>query len=160
MRISLPSVLPRRGSVPAMTVLFALLVVSGPGEAQETASTDSAAVAEVVERYHRALATADSAAAMALLAPEAIILESGGMESRGEYESHHLPADMRFARAVTRERGPIHVRVEGDVAWTAAISRSVGTIGEREIDSRGAELMVLRRSPEGWRIEAIHWSSR
>jgi hypothetical protein len=28
------------------------------------------------------------------------------------------------------------------------------------VNSTGAELMVLRRDGDGWRIVAIHWSSR
>ena len=121
---------------------------------------DSAAVAAVVERYHAALVSGDTAAAMTLLAPEAVVLESGGMESRQEYREHHLPADMEFARSVTHERGPVAVRVVGEAAWAWSASGSLGRFRERDIDAQGAELMVLRRAPEGWRIEAIHWSSR
>lgn len=128
--------------------------------AQHQTPSDSAAVVEVIERYHAALAQADTATAMALLAPDAIILESGGMETREEYRSHHLPADMAFARAVPRQRSSIEVRVHGNTAWAASTSVVRGTFRDREIDSRGAELMVLRRSPGGWLIEAIHWSSR
>lgn len=163
MRNPLPVGLPRHLAVGASAILAALLIAS-PSAAQQPPSTgsvtDSAAVVEVIELYHEALAAGDSATAISLLAPGALILESGGMETREEYESHHLPADIRFARAVARERGPIHVRVQGDVAWAASVSRSVGTYGQREIDARGAELMVLRRASDRWRIEAIHWSSR
>jgi hypothetical protein len=28
------------------------------------------------------------------------------------------------------------------------------------VNSAGAELMVLTRMPDGWRISAVHWSSR
>jgi ketosteroid isomerase-like protein len=128
--------------------------------AQETSAADSAAVVEVIERYHTALAEADTAAVMALLAPNAIILESGGMETREEYRSHHLPADMAFARAVPRERGDMHVRVHGFTAWAASLNTARGTYRDREIDSRGAELMVFHRTETGWLIDAIHWSSR
>lgn len=124
------------------------------------AASDSAEVVHVIESYHTALARADTAAAMALLAADAIILESGGMETREEYRSHHLPADMAFAGAVPRERSSIVVRVHGNTAWAASTSTVRGTFRDREIDARGAELMVLRRTSDGWRIEAIHWSSR
>jgi ketosteroid isomerase-like protein len=129
-------------------------------EAQRASPGDSAAVVEVVERYHAALSAGDTATVMSLLAPGAVVLESGGIESREEYRSHHLPADMAFAKAVPRERGPIQVRVNGGTAWAASTSISQGRFRDREIDSQGAELMVLRRTEEGWRIEAIHWSSR
>lgn len=123
-------------------------------------SADSAAIAAVVDAYHSALATGDSISALALLTEDAIILESGGIETRDEYRAHHLPADIAFARAVPRERGPIQVAVRGDVAWAASVSTSRGQFGDRAINSAGAELMVLVRTAEGWRIAAIHWSSR
>lgn len=126
----------------------------------QTDSPDSAAVAQAVTDYHAALARGDSAAALALLAPDAVILESGGLEARGEYRAHHLPGDIGFARAVPSRRGPIRVTLAGDVAWAVSSSETTGTFRDRAINSTGVELMVLSRTPEGWRIRAIHWSSR
>ena len=123
-------------------------------------AADSAAVAGTVRRYHEALARGDSAAALALLAPGAVVLESGGMETLAEYRAHHLPADIEFARAIPEKRGAIQVRVAGDAAWAASTSTAQGTFRGRAVDSSGAELMVLERTPDGWRIAAIHWSSR
>ena len=121
---------------------------------------DSAAVAAVVVKFHAALAAGDSLAALALLAEDATILESGGVETRAEYRSHHLSSDIRFEQAVKIDRGLIHVRVRGDVAWTSATSVAQGEMNGRPINSASAELMVLVRTPNGWRISAIHWSSR
>ena len=118
------------------------------------------AVAGVVDGYHHALAVGDSAAALALLSPNAIIVESGGVESLREYRSHHLPADIAFARAVKATRSPVRVTVRGDVAWTDATSTTRGKYGGKTVNSGGAELMVLTRAPAGWKINAIHWSSR
>jgi ketosteroid isomerase-like protein len=123
-------------------------------------ASDSADVARAVERFHEALASGDSAAALALLAPGATVLESGGEETVAEYRAHHLPADIEYARAVSGERGPMRVTVRGDVAWASSTSRSRGTFKGRPVDSAGAELMVLTRAADGWRIAAIHWSSR
>lgn len=139
--------------------LFAQDLASAPA-ALRTAPSDSAEVAATIERYHAALAAGDSAAAAALLAPDAMILEHGGVETRAEYLAHHLPGDIAFARAVRSERGPIRVTVRGDVAWAISTSTTQGEYGGRQINSAGAELMVLTRTPEGWKISAIHWSSR
>jgi hypothetical protein len=35
-----------------------------------------------------------------------------------------------------------------------------GTYRDRAVNSQCVELMLLERTPEGWRIAAIHWSSR
>ena len=121
---------------------------------------DSAAVAEVVNRFHGALESGDSATALALLAEDAVIQESGGVETRAEYRGHHLPGDIQFARAVHSERSAVRVRVEGDAAWATSTSTTQGEFRERAINSAGAELMVLVRTPQGWKIAAIHWSSR
>jgi uncharacterized protein (TIGR02246 family) len=151
----------RRVTFSLAALLLASLPLGSQGlEAQQASPGDSAAVVEVVERYHAALSAGDTATAMSLLAPDAVVLESGGIETREEYRSHHLPADMAFARAVPRERGPIQVRVHGNSAWAASTSVTKGRFRDREINSQGAELMVLRRTDAGWRIEAIHWSSR
>ena len=124
------------------------------------AESDSTAVAAVVERYHRALESGDSVGALALLTTDAVILESGGIETREEYRSHHLPADIAFARAVKSLRGPVRVVVRADVAWATSTSTVEGEFRGRPINSAGAELMVLTRTTEGWKINAIHWSSR
>lgn len=124
-------------------------------------ANDSAAVASVVRAFHHAIETGDSAAALALLSPDAIVLESGGIESRAEYRSHHLPADIAFGMAVRSKRGPMTVRVLGDAAWATSTATTEGTFRSRAINTAGAELVVLSRSAAGqWRIRAIHWSSR
>lgn len=128
--------------------------------AEAQAPGDSAAVAAVVERFRNALATGDSASALSLLAEDAVILESGTVETRSEYRAHHLPADMAFAAAVRSTRGPMTVTVKGDLAWVSSASIAQGQFRDRAVNSASAELMVLSREPRGWIIRAIHWSSR
>ena len=117
-------------------------------------------VAAVIDAYHEALAAGDSVAALGHLAPDVTILESGGVEDKEQYRSGHLAGDMRFAQAVPRERGEIQVTILGDVAWAYSTSTTQGRLGDREINSQGAELMVLAREGGAWKIKAIHWSSR
>jgi len=122
--------------------------------------SDSQDVADVVARFHAALAAGDSVAALALLSDDVTILESGGVESRAEYRSHHLPGDMAFARAIPGKRSGLSVRLRGDVAWVTSTSVTEGEFRGRKVNSTGAELAILTREPGGWRIRAIHWSSR
>lgn len=132
----------------------------------EAAPDDSAAVAATVHAYRRALAEGDSTAALALLASDALILESGGVETREDYRRHHLPEDIRFARAVPSVPGPLRVVVSGNTAWATGTTVTEGRMEGRAVNSAGAELMVLTRAtnregtPHGWVIRAIHWSSR
>jgi ketosteroid isomerase-like protein len=115
--------------------------------------------AAVVEAFHAALAAGDRAAAEALLAPDAIVLEGGHVETRAEYLAHHLAADVEFARAVAHQRRDVRVVTQGEVAWVSARSNADGEIRGRTIRNAGAELIVLSRDAAGWRIRAIHWSS-
>lgn len=145
----------------AVALAGATTLITNDLAAREFASPsdDSTAIALTVQKYHEALSTGDSAAALALLAPDAVILEGGGVERREDYRGHHLPADIAFARGVPAERGAIRVVIRGDVAWASSTSTSKGTFRGRTINSRGAELMVLTREGSGWQIRAIHWSS-
>lgn len=146
----------------AVTIVAALATVSSTAVAQHEghgAMADSAAVASVITKYHEAMAAGDSAGALALLSDDAVILESGGVETRAEYRLHHLPADIGFAKAIRSQRGPLLVRVRGDVAWASSTSTTQGEMNGRAINSTGAELMVLVRTTQGWKIAAIHWSS-
>ena len=136
---------------------LAILITAMPVTAQ---TSDSAAVAQTVATFHAALATGDSAAALSLLAEDVLVLESGGLETRAEYRAHHLPADISFAQALPSTRTPQRIIVSGDVAWVVGTSQTTGTYRERTVNTTGAELIVLTRETAGWRIRAIHWSSR
>ncbi len=150
--------LPLAGAIIAVTTALAYSNSARAGI--PGAHPDSAAVVAVVNRYHAALSSGDSAAALELLADDAIVLESGGTETRAEYRSHHLGSDIAFARAVKSVRSPLAVTVNGNTAWTSGTSTVVGEFNGRPINSAGAESMVLTRSGDSWEIRSIHWSSR
>lgn len=122
-------------------------------------ASDRDAIAATVQAFHDALKNGDRAAAMALLAIDAQILEGGHRETRDQYERGHLGADIDFAKAVPSTKGAFIVRQEGNVAWTSSVSRSTGRMHSTDVDTEGAELMVLVKEGEQWKIRAIHWSS-
>ena len=134
------------------------LLAAPPVRAQQP--SDSAAVTATAARFHAALATGDSAGAAALLADDALVLETGDIETRAQYLAHHIRADIQFARSTRTERERTLVRQQGDVAWVTSSTRVRGRFRGRVVNSRGAELMVLTRDGTGWRIAAVHWSSR
>jgi ketosteroid isomerase-like protein len=140
----------------AALVIAAALLVPNAVHAQ----SDSAQVVGTLSRFHAALASGDSIGALALLAPDAVVLEAGAMETRSEYHTHHLGADIEFARAVPSVRTLKQVTVKGDVAWVVSTSETKGTFKDRAINSTGAELVVLTKRGARWMISGIHWSSR
>ena len=158
---------------PEWEVEWATFVFAVAGaQPQAPSATDSADVVGTVSRFHDALAGGDSAAALALLAPDVVIFESGDVERRDDYRRHHLPGDIAFARAIPGSRTLVGVSVVGDAAWVSATTITAGQFNGRAINSVGAELVVLTRarrqgeavsSARGsapWQIRAIHWSSR
>ena len=116
-------------------------------------------IAATVGAFHAALKKGDCAAVMALLAPDAHILEGGHAESREEYEKGHLASDIEFAQAVASTRENVVARQEGSAGWVTSSSRVSGSFKGRDVNSAGAELIVLSKTADGWRIRAIHWSS-
>lgn len=124
-------------------------------------SADAASAAAVVDAFHAALASGNTDGALALMAPDVLIFETGGAErSRDEYAGHHLGSDAAFAAAVpssvTRRAG----QVVGDVAWISSEGRITGEYNGRAVDRLTTETMVLVRHGETWMIHHIHWSSR
>lgn len=143
----------------ALTIAFVSVLAAGPLAAQ-SATDESASVIAVVDRFHTAITTGNSAVAMQLLSEDAVMLEAGGVESRAQYVKDHLPADIEFEKTVSTQRSPIRVVVLGDTAWATSTSEMTGTFQGKPIALTGTELMVLSRAPDGWRVRAIAWSSR
>jgi ketosteroid isomerase-like protein len=131
--------------------------VKSSSAAKSTA--DSVAVVRVAFRFHKALETGDTATIKQLLAPDLRVLEGGGVETRAEYLAHHLAADIEFAKSVRSERRLASYRREGSIAWLVSTSSARGTFRGRPVDGVGAELMILSKTPSGWQIRAVHWSS-
>lgn len=148
---------------------FAAVSLLGPAVAHETKSLPSAAAsipvvakpaADVVDGFHAALKRGDTGTASSLLATNALIFESGGVErGKAEYASHHLAADAAFAGATTHSVTRRSGAASGDFAWIATEGRTTGTYKERLIDNLSTETMLLRRANGIWQIVHIHWSS-
>ena len=150
---------------------FVFSTGTAPGTLAPTgaaASATSATIPEVttaaatVAAFHAALARGDSGAAVAMLAADVVVAESGELQSLAEYRGHHLAADIAFARAIPLLRTVAATGAMGDAAWVTATTVANGQFNGRAVRSSGAELMVLSRdgSAAPWRIRAIHWSSR
>jgi len=117
-------------------------------------------VLDAVGRFRAILSSGDTAGIHALLARDLRVLESGTVENREEYLSHHLSEDIAFSKAVPENRTSSSYTCEGNAAWLVSTSTAVGKFGSRNINSVGAELLLLSRTPTGWIIRAIHWSSQ
>lgn len=139
---------------PARVVFLCLFALAaGAAQAQQTPQ-------QVAAAFHGAMAKGDTQTMLNLLAPDVVIFEAGGAEmNRDEYRTHHLGADVAFARTTERKVVDSQAKAVGDAAWVLTRSTSTGTFQGKPVDSRGVETMVLRKTPQGWRIVHIHWSS-
>ena len=146
----------------ALTAVLLLGLAAGTVACQRAADieAETAAVTAVVDAFYGAMKTADTNAAMALIAEDALLVEGGRLETRAEYESNHLPADIEFEQAVAGKRTSMRVTVDRDAAWVIATTEYHGTFEERPLDFVSAQLMVLTRQDSGWKIRTIHWSSQ
>ena len=128
--------------------------------AQDTESKEVALIKGVVQYYHKALEDKDKETALKLLSDDVLIQEGGYLQTAEEYKSHHLMSDMEFSAAVSGKREVIEAVAEGNIGWVVSSSSMVGEFRGREINSIGAELMILKKENGSWKIRAIHWSSR
>ena len=155
--------------VTSLALVAASAALAPPVGAHETAAPKAGTsalepqargAAVAVDAFHAALAKGDLSGAKALLAEDALIYESGGVErGKAEYASHHLPADAAFTAATTRTVTRRTGHAAGTMAWVATESKVTGSFKERAVDSVSIETMVLRREQAAWRIAHIHWSS-
>ena len=115
-------------------------------------------VAAVLESFYGAIKRGDPTAAMSVIAHDALFLESG--ETREQYEKDHLPADIDFEKQVTGKRDPLRITFKDDAAWVIATTTYDGKFEGAPVQFVSAQLMVLSKDADAWKIRSIHWSSR
>lgn len=143
------------------TSLIAALGFIAESAHTQASRADSVAAVAAVEQFHAALASADSARAMSLLAEDVMILESGAIQTRSDYLGGHLSADMKASQGSKGVRSVIKATVVGDAAYIVAKTVTPPTGSDpAATGSESAELMVLSRVSGVWKIRAVHWSSR
>ena len=115
----------------------------------------------VVERFGKALATADFKTVESLLDADVLILETGGAErSRQEYLGHHAISDAQFLKGTHSQLQRRRARIAGDLAWVGSESELHATKDGKPMTLLSTETMVLEKTGADWRIVHIHWSSR
>ncbi len=157
----MPVFLPHRAVVSRLVAVAFVVFLCAPARwvGGQASPTDSASVVAAVSGFHGALAAGDSVKAIAYLARDAVVLESGVAQSRAEYLDHHLGADMKASKNAKGERTVTQVTVVGTAAYLVATTFTPGNTANPP-GSDMVELMVLSKSSSGWQIRAVHWSSR
>lgn len=121
----------------------------------------AAAAAALAEQFHNALQHGQGEAALQLLHPAVQIYEAGHVErSRDEYAASHLAADMRYARTAQATLKSRKAEVAGGMAWVTSESEMLTERQGKPVRLASLETLLLKNTPQGWRIVHIHWSSR
>ncbi|MFD3263869.1 YybH family protein [Phenylobacterium ferrooxidans] len=137
---------------PAVLQPIANVVAALSGEAGDAAAT--------IDAFHAALKAGDGDGATALMSDDALVFEAGGAErSKAAYTAEHLAADIKFERDASASIRQRVGAAAGGIAWIATEGRVQGHSGDKVLDRLTTETMVLRRTPAGWRIVHVHWSS-
>lgn len=122
---------------------------------------DAAAAVAIADQFAQALAGGDFETVKKLLAADVLILESGGAErSREEYLSHHAISDAKFLKDAHQQLVRRRAHATGKLVWIGSESELHTTKDGAPLTLLSTETMVLRHTPDGWRIAHIHWSSR
>jgi len=145
-------------------ILAAAILLARPaaaGDWQTNVPQEARAAVAVVDRFFESLSAGDLERAGAELAPNVIILESGGAErSAAEYLGGHAKSDAEFLKTAQQKPGHRVAQASGDLAWVASDNDLVIQQDGRTVTIANAETMVLRLTDGVWKIVHIHWSSR
>jgi ketosteroid isomerase-like protein len=114
---------------------------------------------EALNSFHQALRAGDRKAALALLAQDALIYESGHAEGKTEYAAHHLDADIAFAKEVPGTTVSRHGGSAGTIVWLTTEGRATGNYKGKAVNRQTTETALLRSDAGKWRIVHLHWSS-
>jgi ketosteroid isomerase-like protein len=142
-----------------IALAMSLLWLSACASGRDTSHHETA-VKATLEAFYGAMKTGDTAMAMAQIAPDAMFVETGKLETREQYEKNHLPLDIGFEKQITGKRTPWRVTIKDDTAWVIASTTYTGPVDGDDVNFVSSQLAVLTNEMDGWRIRSIHWSSR
>ena len=140
-----------------------LAAAANAGSAQ-TADTDAASVEAWLKGYDAAFNAKDLDKLATFYHPDVTIYEGGGINNGwADYRDRHLGPELKafenlqFGHSNTK----VTILPGGQSAYATSEYSIKAKMGERDIDSRGLETLVLIKGPDGsWKIRHSHTSSR
>ena len=136
-----------------------------PGAGQGPATgADTASVESWLKGYDAAFNAKDLDKLAAFYHPDVTVYEGGGINNGwADYRDHHLGPELKefqnlqFGHTNTR----VILHPGGQSAYATSEYSIKAKMGERDIDSRGLETLVLVKGNDGnWKIRHSHTSSR
>jgi ketosteroid isomerase-like protein len=138
--------------------------VSAAAAVEQAGTADEAAIAAWLQRFDEAFNAKDLDRLATFYHPDVTIYEGGGINTGWvDYRDHHLGPELKsFENLQFAHNSPkVTLLPGGQSAYAMSEYSLKARIGEREVDSRGLETLVLVKQPDGaWKICHAHTSSR
>ena len=138
------------------------LTASGVGT-QQGPAPEAASVEAWLKGYDAAFNAKDLEKLAVFYHPDVTIYEGGGINNGWvDYRDRHLGPELKafenlqFGHSNTK----VTVLPGGQSAYVTSEYGIKAKMGERDLDSRGLETLVVIKTPEGWKIRHSHTSSR
>jgi ketosteroid isomerase-like protein len=143
---------------PVFSILVAMLSGTAMAHGEGSNQIEVTEAEAVLDEFNSALSEGDGEAALELLSDDAVILEGGLAETRGEYADHHLASDMAFLANIEQERLSRQILQAGGALVIITRTQLSGHYDGRKIDMVNAETAVLVQANGHWQISHLHWS--
>lgn len=161
---------PIRNIASAIAITGAFMTAAGGGTVsasprEATISFDGLAANAVpdaettAKAFHAALEKGDRAAVLALLSPEVAISEGGHTQTRDQYAASHLDEDIAFLKYAKIKPVFLGSMAMGEAAMVGSRSEVRARHKGKPIVTTSNEMLDLKKTPEGWRITRIQWTS-
>jgi ketosteroid isomerase-like protein len=116
---------------------------------------------QIVDAFMAALADGQLEAARQYMTPDAVVMANGQvLGNRDAYIDGAARGDVAALRGVQRELVNRGVSADADIGWVVSEKRMRAGAGAQAARAIGlTETMLLAKTPSGWKITHIHWSS-
>jgi ketosteroid isomerase-like protein len=145
-------------------LVFAHVAAAASSRGEQSADTVAASIETWLKAYDAAFNAKDLDRLAAFYHPDVTIYEGGGINNGWvDYRDRHLGPELKafenlqFGHSNTK----VTVLPGGQSAYATSEYSIKAKMGERDLDSRGLETLVLVKSADGaWKIRHSHTSSR
>ena len=144
-------------------VVTVLLIAAATGALRAQSAGEAGTIETWLKGYDAAFNAKDLERLAGFYHPDVTIYEGGGVNNGwADYRDHHLGPELKafenlqFGHSNTK----VTLLPGGQSAYVTSEYAIKAKMGERDLDSRGLETLVLIRTSEGWKIRHSHTSSR
>ncbi len=127
---------------------------NGTGEVQDSSYI------QTLDKFRKAIISGDRVLAGKELTQNAYIMQAGERATRDQFIYKHIIPECEYVYSVNQKVEERIVRQMRDVAWISSIYLVTVTHEDgNSISRKLAELAILKKRNEQWKIDMIHWSN-